>query len=201
MIMLNPRHPSVTAAGMSLKLAPAHSTTVISELSQVRQLVRLAEANGVPPHLKSWRDNDLRRLIRVLREQLSWSIRHYIATSKILHQYCPALTCRGLRSDPWAGASARTVAATWAVAVVSTPAIPPEQWRPLYSRGMDSTRSPRTSCRLADLLGRERHVPGFDAPDVRYVRSLNPPLLRTIKVASVVAAHGKAYGCCRLAID
>jgi hypothetical protein len=71
MIMLNPRHPSVTAAGLSLKPAPAHPKTVINELSQLRHLVRLAEANGLPPHLTSWHDNDLRRLIRGLREQLS----------------------------------------------------------------------------------------------------------------------------------
>jgi hypothetical protein len=131
MIMLNPRHPSVTAAGLSLKPAPAHPKTVINELSQLRQLVRLAEANGLPSHPTSWHDNDLRRLIRVLREQLSGSIRHYIATFKMLHQYGPALTCRGLRSDPWSGTSARTVAPTSAVAVVSTPVIPPEQWFPL----------------------------------------------------------------------
>lgn len=131
MIMLNPRHPAVTAAGLSLKPAPAHPTTVISELSHLRQLVRLAEANGLPSHLMSWHDNDLRRLIRSLREQLSGSIRHYIATFKMLHQYGPALTCRGLHSDPWSGTSARTVAQTSAVAVVSTPVIPPEQWFPL----------------------------------------------------------------------
>jgi hypothetical protein len=131
MIMLNPRHPSVTAAGLSLKPAPAHPTTVINELSQLRQLVRLAEANGLPPHPMSWHDNDLRRLIRILREQLSGSIRHYIATFKMLHQYGPALTGRGLRSDPWSGTSARTVATSSAVAVVSTPVIPPEQWFPL----------------------------------------------------------------------
>jgi hypothetical protein len=90
----------------------------------------LAEANG-PSHVTSWHDNELRRLIRVLREQLSGSIRHYIATLKMLHQYGPALTCRGLRSDPWSGTSARTAAPTSAVAVVSTPVIPPEQWFPL----------------------------------------------------------------------
>ncbi|MCK8642364.1 hypothetical protein [Mycobacterium colombiense] len=131
MIMLNPRHPSVTAAGLSLKPAPAHPTTVIGELSQLRQLVRLAEANGLPPHLMSWHDNDLRRLIRVLRDQLSGSVRHYIVTFKMLHYYGPALTCRGLRSDPWSGTSARTVAAASAAAVVFTPVIPPEQWFPL----------------------------------------------------------------------
>ncbi|RFZ10397.1 hypothetical protein DSM43518_02311 [Mycobacterium marinum] len=131
MIMLNPRHPSVTAAGMSLKPAPAHPTTVISELSHIRQLVRLAEASKLPPHIDAWNDNDLRRLIRNLREQLSGSaIRHYIATLKMLHQYGPALSCQGLRSDPWTGTSARAAARTSSSAV-TTPVIPPEQWFPL----------------------------------------------------------------------
>ena len=132
MIMLNPRHPAVTSAGMSLKPAPAHPTTVIGELSRLRQMSRFAEATGLPPQLTAWHDNDLRRLIRGLREQRSSSsIRQYIETFKMLHQYGPALTSRGLRSDPWAGTSARAAAQTSTAAVVSTPVIPPEQWFPL----------------------------------------------------------------------
>ncbi|QNI09788.1 hypothetical protein GAN17_25700 (plasmid) [Mycobacterium kubicae] len=131
MIMLNPRHPSVTAAGMSLKPAPAHPTTVISKLSHLRQLVRLAEANMLPPHIEAWNDNDLRRLIRSVREQLSGSsIRQFIATLKMLHQYGPALTCKGLRTDPWTGTSA-FAAARISSEVVTTPVISPEQWFPL----------------------------------------------------------------------
>ena len=88
MIMLNPRHPSVTAAGISLKPAPAHPTTVIGELSHLRQLSRFAEASGLPPHPSAWCDSDLRRLTRGLREQRSSSsIRHSIETFKMLHQY------------------------------------------------------------------------------------------------------------------
>ena len=49
----------------------------------------------------------------------------------MLHQYGPALTSRGLRSDPWAGTSARRRPRPRRSAVVSTPVIPPKQWFPL----------------------------------------------------------------------
>ena len=132
MIMLNPRHPAVTAAGLSLKPAPAHPTSVISELSHLRRLARWAEQNGLPPELRAWHDSDLRRFVRDLDGQLSLnSVRQYIGTLKMLHRYAPALTGRGPSCDPWAGKSARKAAHAPPGAVVSTPVLPPEQWFPL----------------------------------------------------------------------
>lgn len=132
MILLNPRHPAVTTAGLSLKPAPAHPTTVISELSHLRRIARWAQANDIPPHLSSWQEHDLRRLVGDLREQLSVnSVRTYIGTLKMLHQYGPALTGSGLRVDPWAGTSSHQAAHTGQTANVSTPVIPPQQWFPL----------------------------------------------------------------------
>lgn len=43
--------------------------------------------------------------------------------------------------------------------------------------------------RLADPLGRGWHLLGLDSGDVQYFLSLNPTLLWTIKVASVVTGH------------
>ena len=54
MIMFNPRHPAVIAAGLSLKPAPANPATVISRLSHLRRLARWAEATGLPPQLADW---------------------------------------------------------------------------------------------------------------------------------------------------
>ena len=111
MIMFNPRHPAVTAAGVSLKPAPANPATVIGKLSHLRRMASWAHANGLPPLLADWQEDDLRRLVEGLREQLSNnSIRNYIATLKCLHQCRPALTSRGLRSDPWTRKSARAAA-------------------------------------------------------------------------------------------
>ena len=61
MIMFNPRHPAVIAAGLSLKPAPANPATVISKLSHLRRLARWAEANGMPPQFAHWQHDDLRR--------------------------------------------------------------------------------------------------------------------------------------------
>jgi integrase len=129
MILFNPHHPAVTTAGLSLKPAPAHPTTVISELSHLRRIARWAHANDITAHLSGWQEHDLRRLVADLREQLSVnSVRHYIGTLKMLHHYGPALTGGGLRVDPWAGLSSRQAAHTRQTATVSTPVIPPQQW-------------------------------------------------------------------------
>ncbi|ORB62785.1 hypothetical protein [Mycolicibacterium tusciae] len=50
-------------------------------------------------------------------------------------------------------------------------------------------RGQETIVRLADPLGRGWHLLGLDAGDVQYFLSLNPTLLWTIKVASVVIGH------------
>jgi hypothetical protein len=160
MIMLNPRHPAVTAAGLSLKPAPAHPTSVISELSHLRRLARWAEQNGLPPELRAWHESDLRRLVRDLDGQLSLnSARQYIGTLKMLHRYAPALTGHGLSCDPWAGKSARKAAHSPPGAVVSTPVLPPGQWFPLIRAAWTyvHTFAPdilRARQRYQDLLAR-----------------------------------------------
>lgn len=50
-------------------------------------------------------------------------------------------------------------------------------------------RGQETIVRLADPLGRGWHLLGLDPGDVQYFLSLNPTLLWTIKVASVVIGH------------
>ena len=50
-------------------------------------------------------------------------------------------------------------------------------------------RGQETIVRLADPLGRGWHLLGLDSGDVQYFLSLNPTLLWTIKVASVVGGH------------
>ena len=129
MIMFNPRHPAVIAAGVSLKPAPANPATALARLSHLRRMASWAEANGLPPQLAAWQEDDLRRLIQGLGEQLANnSIRNYMTTLKWLRQCSPALTDKGLHSDPWARKSARKASNVARGGVVSTPPIPPAQW-------------------------------------------------------------------------
>lgn len=132
MIMFNPRHPAVIAAGLSLKPAPANPATVLARLSHLRRMASWAETHRLAPQLARWQQDDLHRFIQGLREQLSTnSIRKYITTLKSLNQYSRALTDEGLQADLWARQSARKAANVAQGAIVSTPAIPPEQWFPL----------------------------------------------------------------------
>lgn len=133
MILLNPRHPAVTAAGVFLKPSPAHPSTVIAVLGHLRRLARWAAEHELPAELASWRADDVRRFVSHLREHLAdRSVIQYVATLKSLHRFGPALTGHGLRTDPWAGTSARAVVVRGpACPELSTPAIPPDQWFPL----------------------------------------------------------------------
>jgi hypothetical protein len=127
--MFNPLHQAVIAAGVSLKPAPANPVTAIARLSHLRRMASWAEANGLPPQLADWQENDLRRLIQGLGEQLANNtIRNYITTLKWLRQCSPALTDKGLQGDPWARKSARKASNVARGGVVTTAPIPPEQW-------------------------------------------------------------------------
>ena len=183
MIMFNPRHPAVIAAGVSLKPAPANPATVIARLSHLRRMASWAEANALPPQLAAWQENDLRRLIQALGEQLTNnSIRNYITTLKWLRQCSPALTDKGLHGDPWARKSARKASNVTQGGVVSTPPIPPTQWFALiraawtyvHTFAPDILRAQRRSQELVDNATK---VSGdFDARLDRYLADPANPI-------------------------
>jgi hypothetical protein len=166
MIMFNPRHPAVIAAGVSLKPAPANPVTAIARLSHLRRMASWAEANGLPPQLADWQENDLRRLIQGLGEQLANNtIRNYITTLKWLRQCSPALTDKGLQGDPWAPKSARKASNVARSGGVSTAPIPPEQWFPLVRAAWTyvHTFAPdtlRAQQRYEELIANAAKIPG-----------------------------------------
>ena len=134
MIMFNPRHPAVIAAGLSLKPAPANPATVISELSHLRRMARWAEANGLPPQLADWqRQTTCDASSTDLREQLS--------NNSIRQLHRNPENAAPVRSRPDRSRTAKRPLARQERprsgtnlarrAVVSTPVIPPEQWFPL----------------------------------------------------------------------
>ena len=183
MIMFNPRHPAVIAAGVSLKPAPANPATAIARLSHLRRMASWAEANGLPPQPAAWQENDLRRLIQSLGEQLANnSIRNYITTLKWLRQCSPALTDKGLQGDPWARKSARKASNAAQGGVVSTPPIPPTQWFALIRAAWTyvHTFAPdilRAQRRYQELVDNATKVSGdFDARLDRYLADPANPI-------------------------
>jgi hypothetical protein len=164
--MFNPRHPAVIAAGVSLKPAPANPVTAIARLSHLRRMASWAEANGLPPQLADWQENDLRQLIQGLGEQLANNtIRNYITTLKWLRQCSPALTDKGVQCDPWARKSARKASNVARSGAVSTAPIPPEQWFPLVRAAWTyvHTFAPdilRAQQRYEELIANAAKIPG-----------------------------------------
>ena len=183
MIMFNPRHPAVIATGVSLKPAPANPATAVARLSHLRRMAIWAEANELPPQLAAWQENDLRRLIQGLGEQLANnSIRNYITTLKWLRQCSPALTDKGLQRDPWARKSARKASNAAQGGVVSTPPLPPTQWFALIRAAWTyvHTFAPdilRAQRRYQELVDHATKVSGdFDARLDRYLADPANPI-------------------------
>jgi hypothetical protein len=147
MILLNPRHPAVLAAGISFKPRPVNPSTTIGHLSHLRRLARWAITNDLSAELVTWTDNTVHRFIAYLRGEpvdiadttamaepriADDTVRTFLRTLVLLHRCRRALSCGGLSSDPCRGKSILQATKDWSRATgVSTPAIPPDIWFPL----------------------------------------------------------------------
>lgn len=133
MIMANPRHEAVIDAGVHLAAEPFDLQTAIQRVSALRTLVRWADRQGLPARMRTWRDTDLRRFIKGLREdgRKPGTVTNYVNTVKFLHEIAPALALGGPPMDPWQGMSARKAAKHEATNELSTPTVAPTLWFPL----------------------------------------------------------------------
>jgi hypothetical protein len=130
--MLNPRHPNVIGADLSLRPRPAQLSTVISQISHLRSMARWSIEQHLPPGLPAWQDHEVRRFIHDRRQCVGPSvIRSQIALLKMLHQCGQVFTGGGLTVDPWRGKTARQAAGDTSPSTITTAVIPPEQWFPL----------------------------------------------------------------------
>jgi hypothetical protein len=199
MALLNPRHPALIAAGLSFKPTPAHPSTVIAALSNLRRLARWAAGEDLRPQVRTWQESDVRRFIQNLRENLSASsITHYVTLLKSLHRYGPVLSDGGLRSAPWPGRSAREVSRAPARSTVSTPTIGPDLWFPLIRAAWTyvHTFAPdvlRAGRRHQELLANTAADVGDASPDEQLRGWLNSPGHRIPIHAT--APPGKADAC------
>ncbi|WP_198357373.1 integrase [Streptomyces fildesensis] len=132
MIMANPRHEAVIDAGVHLLPGPLDPSTIISDMSRMRGIIKWAGKNGLPAQLGAWRGTDLTRCVESLSDRMSpGTLMGYVLVLRRLHEYGPALNCGGPSMDPWRGKSARNVAQYVATGEVATPAIAPGVWFPL----------------------------------------------------------------------
>lgn len=133
MIMANPRHEAVIDAGVHLAPEPFDLQTAIRRVSALRTLVRWANRQGLPARMGTWREADLRRFIKWLREdgRKPGTLMNYVNTAKFFHEIGPALALGGPAVDPWQGMSARKAAKYEVTHELSTPTIAPEVWFPL----------------------------------------------------------------------
>ncbi|WP_223857904.1 integrase [Streptomyces sp. JV180] len=133
MIMANPRHEALIDAGVHLAPEPFDVQTAIRRVSALRTLAGWAEKQGLPARMGTWRDTDLRRFIKWLRQKgrKPGTLMNYIVVAKFLHEIGPALALGGPAADPWHGMSARKAAKYEVTHDLSTPTIAPEVWFPL----------------------------------------------------------------------
>ncbi|GAA2750352.1 integrase [Kitasatospora cinereorecta] len=132
MVLLNPRHPTVLAAGIITRRRPANPTTVTGRLGSLRALATWAEERGLPQDLRAWPEHQLHVRIAGLREgRADSTLVGHITVIRELHRCGPLLTGGGLARDPWHGTSAHAALGLSRSQTLSTPVIPPEVWFPL----------------------------------------------------------------------
>lgn len=132
MIMANPRHPVVTATGLSLKARPYSPVTLTYEISRLRRLAAWGSSHGLAEHLADWDLADVTGFIDQMRQAAApATVGVYISLLKRLHLYAPALTGGGLPRDPWRRKSAMKAANAVPTGQISTPVIRPGAWFPL----------------------------------------------------------------------
>jgi hypothetical protein len=132
MVLLNPRHPAVLAAGVNRKGRPASVSTVFHTMFLLRHLAAWAAQRGLSADLAQWQDDDMRAWVDHRRGEASASrVVNYVSVARLLHQLGPVLTGGGLARDPWPSQSARQVADLPVDRAVRTPNIDPQVWHAL----------------------------------------------------------------------
>ncbi|MFJ3301413.1 integrase [Streptomyces bacillaris] len=133
-ILLNPRHPTVLAAGIITRRRPASPQTAIQRLRGLRALAAWAEERELPQHLGAWPEHQLHVRIADLKEGRAVStVVGHMTVIRELHRCGPLLTGGGLARDPWLGMSSRAALGILPSGsrTLSTPVIPPEVWFPV----------------------------------------------------------------------
>ncbi|GHF71016.1 hypothetical protein GCM10010218_60440 [Streptomyces mashuensis] len=134
MILLNPRHPTVLAAGITTRRRPVSPKTAIQRLRGLRALAAWAEKRGLPEGLGAWPEHQLHIRVAELKEDRAVStVVGHMTVIRELHRYGPLLTCGGLPQDPWPGMSSHAALgmSPSGSRTLSTPVISPEVWFPL----------------------------------------------------------------------
>jgi hypothetical protein len=154
MIMANPRHPAVTATGLSLKARPYSPVTLTYEISRLRGLAAWGNSHGLPGRLADWDMADVTGFIDQMRQTAApATVCVYVSLLKRLHLYAPALTSGGLPRDPWRRKSAMKAANAVPTGQISTPVIRPGAWFPLVRAAWSYVRES-----APDILRASRHL-------------------------------------------
>ncbi|MFF2819669.1 integrase [Kitasatospora cineracea] len=132
MCLLNPRHPVLEAAGVSLDRDPYQPTTLTGMVSELRVMAAWAKETGRGEDIARWTGEDMRAFIQHLAlERSKATVRNYVIAIRTLHELGPVLTGGGLAADPWPGRTARSVADDRPREELSTKNIAPRIWFPL----------------------------------------------------------------------
>jgi integrase len=154
MIMANPRHPVVLAAGLSLKARPYSPVTLTYEISHLRVLAAWGDSHSLAEHLADWDMADVTGFIDQMRQTAApATVCVYVSLLKRLHLYAPALAGGGLPRDPWRRKSAMKAANAIPTGQISTPVIRPGAWFPLVRAAWSYVRE-----FAPDILRAARHL-------------------------------------------
>jgi len=140
MVLAQPTHPAVIAAGIVQPRKPAATSNLISIGTLMGAIAQWATERGLDAP-STWTPGDAQALLRDLGEGRGptgvalqpGTLRHYVTALKRMREFGPVYSTGGLSFMPWGATPAQVVVGGAAVMENETSPMPWEMWSPLIS--------------------------------------------------------------------
>lgn len=128
-ILANPGHEALQAAGLHLGFTPWDIGSINLEISCLRGVITWAREDGLPEDPSRWSESDLRRRIKALKREVKpRTLTRHVSFVQRMATLSPALSCGWPGVNPWPGKPPGQVAKDVRDGTLSTKAIPPDMW-------------------------------------------------------------------------
>ena len=169
MILANPNHPKVVAAGVVRRGGPLAVVTLVNKATMMAVIAEWGTANDLE-HLHDWNQTDADEFLAALRSGAHKQggvplspdrVRHYLEVLEHFRDFATALSGGGFQFVPWGARTAANVAGVTTSIENSTRPMPWQMWAPLIAaswkivNGFSEDIISASKARDALLSGRE----------------------------------------------
>ncbi|MEI6537159.1 MAG: hypothetical protein WCN98_17590, partial [Verrucomicrobiaceae bacterium] len=169
MILANPNHPKVVAAGVVRRGGPLAVVTLVNKATMMAVIAEWGTAHDLE-HLHGWNQTDADEFLAALRSGAHKQggvplspdrVRHYLEVLEHFRDFATALSGGGFQFVPWGARTAANVAGVTTSIENSTRPMPWQMWAPLIAaswqivNGFSEDIIAASKARDALLSGRE----------------------------------------------